>query len=97
MTENLLIDLRYAVRGLQRSPGFAFIAIATMALGAGLGAAGALIVSHLMAGLLYGVSPTDLPAFASGTFVLTAVALAASYISALRATRLDPMTVLQSE
>ena len=45
-----------------------------------LALAGALIVSHLMAGLLYGVSPTDLPTFAGVTLTLTAVALAASYI-----------------
>jgi putative ABC transport system permease protein len=65
--------------------------------GAGLGVAGALIVSHLMAGLLYGVSPTDLPTFAGVTLVLTTVALAASYIPALRAMRLDPITTLHSE
>ena len=67
------------------------------AAGAGLGVAGALIVSHLMAGLLYGVSSTDLPTFAGVTLVLTTVALAASYIPALRATRLDPITTLHSE
>jgi predicted permease len=65
--------------------------------GAGLGVAGALIVSHLMAGLLYGVSPNDLPIFAGVTLVLTTVALAASYIPALRAMRLDPITTLHSE
>jgi predicted permease len=65
--------------------------------GAGLGVVGALIVSHLMAGLLYGVSPTDLPTFAGVTLVLTTVALAASYIPALRAMRLDPITTLHSE
>jgi ABC-type antimicrobial peptide transport system permease subunit len=65
--------------------------------GAGLGVAGALIVSHLMAGLLYGVSPTDLPTFAGVTVVLTGVALVASYIPALRAMRLDPITTLHSE
>jgi len=67
------------------------------AAGAGLGVAGALIVSHLMAGLLYGVSPTDLPIFAGVTLVLTTVALAASYIPALRAMRLDPITTLHAE
>jgi putative ABC transport system permease protein len=65
--------------------------------GAGLGVAGALIVSHLMAGLLFGVSPNDLTTFAGVTLVLTAVALAASYIPALRAMRLDPITTLHSE
>jgi predicted permease len=67
------------------------------AAGAGLGVAGALIVSHLMAGLLFGVSPTDLPTFAGVTLVLTTVALAASCIPALRAMRLDPITSLHSE
>jgi predicted permease len=67
------------------------------AAGAGLGVAGALIVSHLMAGLLYGVAPTDLPTFAGVTLVLTTVALAASCIPALRAMRLDPITTLHSE
>jgi putative ABC transport system permease protein len=67
------------------------------AAGAGLGVAGALIVSHLMAGLLYGVSPTDLPTFAGVTLLLTTVAVAASYIPALRAMRLDPMTTLHAE
>jgi predicted permease len=65
--------------------------------GAGLGIFGALIVSHLMAGLLYGVSPNDLSTFAGVTLVLTTVALAASYIPALRAMRVDPITTLHSE
>jgi putative ABC transport system permease protein len=67
------------------------------AAGAGVGVAGALIVSHLMAGLLYGVSPYDLSTFAGVTAVLTAVAIAASYIPALRAMRLDPITTLHAE
>jgi predicted permease len=65
--------------------------------GAGVGLVGAFIVSHLMAGLLYGVSPYDLSTFAGVTAVLTAVAIAASYIPALRAMRLDPITILHSE
>jgi putative ABC transport system permease protein len=67
------------------------------AAGAGIGLVGALIVSHLMAGLLYGVSPYDLSTFAGVTAVLTAVAIAASYVPALRAMRLDPITTLHDE
>jgi predicted permease len=66
------------------------------AAGAGVGLVGALIVSHLMAGLLFGVSSIDLPTFAGVTVVLTAVALAASCFPALRAMRLDPVTTLRS-
>jgi putative ABC transport system permease protein len=67
------------------------------AAGASVGLVGALIVSRLMAGLLYGVSPYDLSTFAGVTAVLTAVAIAASYVPALRAMRLDPITTLHSE
>jgi predicted permease len=67
------------------------------AAGAGVGLVGALIVSHFMAGLLFGVSPYDLSTFAGVTAVLTAVAIAASYVPALRAMRLDPITTLHAE
>jgi putative ABC transport system permease protein len=65
------------------------------AAGAGLGVAGALIVSHLMAGLLYGVSPSDPLTFISLTVVLVLVALAACYIPARRAMRVDPIVALR--
>jgi putative ABC transport system permease protein len=71
--------------------------LALASAGAGVGLVGAMIVSHLMAGLLYGVSPYDLTTFAGVTAVLTAVSIAASYIPALRAMRLDPITTLHSE
>jgi len=67
------------------------------AAGTGVGMVGALVVSHLMAGLLFGVSPYDLLTFAGVTVVLTAVAIASSYIPALRAMRLDPITTLHAE
>jgi putative ABC transport system permease protein len=67
------------------------------AVGAGVGLVGALIVSHLMAGLLFGVSPTDPLTFIGVTLVLTAVALAASYIPAMRAMRGNPLVALRYE
>jgi hypothetical protein len=48
-----------------------------------------------MAGLLSGVSPYDLSTFAGVTAVLTAVAIAARHVPALRAMRLDPITTLR--
>jgi putative ABC transport system permease protein len=68
-----------------------------VAAGAGIGVACALMVSHLMAGLLFGVSPGDLTTFCGVVVVLTGVALGASYIPALRAMRVDPITTLHSE
>jgi ABC-type antimicrobial peptide transport system permease subunit len=63
--------------------------------GAAVGLVGAWIVSHLMAGLLYGVSPSDPLTFISLTVVLVIVALAACYIPARRAMRVDPIIALR--
>jgi predicted permease len=68
----------------------------TLALaGAVVGLAGATIVSHLMAGLLYGVSPSGPMTFICLTAVLVLVALAACYIPARRAMRVDPIVALR--
>lgn len=63
--------------------------------GAGVGLAGALVVSHVMSGLLYGVSPTDPLTFGVVAATLTAVALAACYIPARRAIQVDPIVALR--
>ena len=65
--------------------------------GAAVGLVCALIVSHLMAGLLYGVRPTDPVTFAGVAFLLICVALLACYIPARRAIRVDPLVALRHD
>jgi putative ABC transport system permease protein len=65
--------------------------------GACVGLAGALILSHLMAGVLYGVGPNDPATFAAVSILLMVVALLACYVPARRAMRVDPMIALRDE
>jgi ABC-type antimicrobial peptide transport system permease subunit len=66
-------------------------------VGAGVGLLCAVIVSHLMASLLYGVQPTDLLSFAGVAALFIGVALLACYLPARRATRVDPIQALRAE
>ena len=66
------------------------------ALGAALGVTGALVLSRVLASLLYGVGATDMRTFVAVPVVLCLVALAASYLPARRATRVDPVLAMRT-
>jgi putative ABC transport system permease protein len=65
--------------------------------GVAWGLAGALALSHLLASLLFNLSPADPATLGTVALLLTAVAVLASYLPARRATRADPLVVLRAE
>jgi putative ABC transport system permease protein len=80
------------VLGLVMKQGAGMIVIGVTA-----GLAIALALTRLMASLLFGITPTDPATFATVTVVLFGVGLAACYVPAKRATRVDPIRTLRYE
>jgi putative ABC transport system permease protein len=61
-----------------------------LALGLGLGVVGALLLSRLIRGLLFGVAPHDPLTLGSVAVLMAAIGIAACWIPAARAARIDP-------
>jgi putative ABC transport system permease protein len=93
------LGIRIAL-GAQRRDVFTLVVRQGLVLalvGVAIGAAGALALTRLITGLLYGVSPTDGPTFVVVSLLVTAVAFVACYMPARRATRVDPLVALRYE
>ena len=67
------------------------------AVGLLIGLAGALALTRLMQGILFGTAPTDPVTFGIVSAVLAGIALVATYVPAYRASRIDPATSLKAE
>ncbi len=67
------------------------------AVGLVIGIGGAWVLTGMLESLLYNIDARDPMSFLLGPVVLTAVAVAACWIPARRATRVDPVTVLREE
>ena len=71
--------------------------VAPAAVGLLIGLGAALLLTRVLSKLLFGVGPRDPLSFASVAFVLLGVAIAASYLPARRAARVDPAGALRAE
>jgi predicted permease len=83
---------RSKVTGMVLTQGLRLILV-----GLGLGLAGALSLSHLLRSFLHGVSPFDPVTFLGVGALLTLVSLAACWVPAQRAARVEPMIALRQE
>jgi putative ABC transport system permease protein len=93
------IGIRMAL-GAQRRDVLALVlgqGMALAGLGVAIGLASATALCRVLAGLLFGVGPTDPVTFGAVSLVMAAAALLACWVPARRATRVDPIVALRAE
>jgi putative ABC transport system permease protein len=70
---------------------------ALLGLGLGLGLLGALFAARVIQGLLFGVAPDDPATFGAVALLMAVIGIAACWIPALRASRVDPVITMRAQ
>jgi putative ABC transport system permease protein len=105
-TLSYFVNIRRREVGLRRALGalrgqvlrqFLWEGVAVSFLGCVAGLVMAAALSRLLAGMLYGVSPSDAATLSAVVLIMLGVAAVASVFPALRASRVDPMQILREE
>jgi putative ABC transport system permease protein len=93
------LAIRSALGATARSIAVTVIAASSVgaAIGIGAGLVGARLGSRVLTPFLFGVSPTDVPTYAAIFALLATVTLAATYLPALRASRVNIASILRGE
>ena len=93
------IGLRLALGATPKSVIGLVVGRAMWMVGAGtlVGLAAALGLTRFLGAMLFGVGATDITTYASLTGILVVVAVVASYLPAIQATKVDPLTALRAE
>jgi predicted permease len=93
------IGIRIAIGARPRSVEWMFLreSLGWLAIGIALGLPAALAVTRLASSMLYGLGPQDPATIAAALTVLTGATIAAAYLPARRASRVDPLVALREE
>ena len=96
-TRELAIRMALGARGAQVLAMVVGHGLRIGIVGLGIGIGAGLVLTRVLTNQLYGVSATDPTTFAALAALVLAVSIAASWLPARRATRIDPMAAMRSE
>jgi predicted permease len=95
-TQEIGIRMALGASGTKLQAGIVGRTLSLAAIGMALGAAASWAAARALGGMLFGITPADPVTFAGMLAILTAVAAAASYLPARRASSIDPAIALRS-